>query len=1696
MATYYGAPVSDSGGSFSAWTPNSGSSLVDMVSETTPDGDTTYIASSTHGQYAAFNINAISLPSSVTIQHVRVYVRARMVSGSAQLWVWAHGQYTPDSPFDISGTTYTDYFGEYAVNPDTGVAWTKADVEGTSGTPLVQGFGMTCWNPTGTVRVTQAWLLVTYTTTGGGGGTTFYASPTGSGSGTEGSPFSFAAGIAAVGPGDTLLLRGGDYNNSLDSSMGLSSGTAWTDGNYVRIANYPGETVWLRPTAGSVTWVVYINGDQRYIEFDGINVDGSYASSAIAFNVDTDTYGGGDPDHIRWKNAEILGSSAASRLDGYSLGSCIEVHVQDELDAVGGFEFINLTIHGGGRNGGTTYDYNGYGIYLSAPYSLIEGCDIYDTKGAGIHVFNDDGDVPHDSIVRNNRVHDITRSTVSGQSWGIIVHGCDDVQVYNNVVYGIRASSGGGAGDGIVIGTCARTKVWHNTVYDCDGAGILLGSATSTEIRNNISYANGTAYNPGSGTSTTHDHNLEDVDPSFNDSTNLRLQAGSVARDYGTPVGIQSDHDGNARDYLGTPDAGAYEYVAPGSGTTYYAATTGVAGANGDSSHPRTLAEGIAGLSAGDTLLVRSGTYDYNIVACPSGTSWSNKVRIANYPGETVWLIPSSGSLALFLYTDERYIEFDGINVNGVNTTADAVAIVMYGTTQPHHIRIKNATIIASQTGSETWAGSPIELGAKTPIVTGGIELINLTITGGGRPGSANPDNGYGIYCAAPNNLIEGCDISNNKGAGIMVYNDDGAYPDNNIIRNNRVHDQTRWGVSGQAQGICLANGSNNQVYNNLVHNCTAGDSAGDAALVIAGTNNQVFNNTLYNNLNGINVFSGTGHEVKNNISFASAATNYVDNGTATDDTNNLIGVDPLFQDAPGGNFNLTASSPAIGYGTPVGLTTDFAGVAYNATAPAAGAYEFGIGSGGDPNATTFYASPTAASGATGTSGDPFQLLEGVAALGPGKTLLLYAGNYDAGLSSCPSGTSWTSKVRIAAVGDGAVWIKPVTHLLGNPGACVRFNQNEHYIEFDGINFDGRTVGYGCFDLISVDGVGDPHHIRVKNATLLARTTDNSAFSGYAQWGIGVGGSGHPAITGGNEFINCDISGGGRPGTDAEDNGYGIFLAGPNNLVEGCDIHDTKGAGVYVNTNGSDSADNNVIRNNIVRETRDGSGGAWCVYLAGNSNQVYNNELRDPVSSSGRGVYVTTGNANQIKHNTISAVANGIGIEAPCTNTEVKNNIVANGTGTDFYDVGTGTNGSAANNLFGTNPLFVGGTDYHLQAGSPAINAGADVGIVGDHDGAARDATPDYGAYEYGGATTPPDPGNSQTRLPIADAYNGWTSSGANIFSVLDDAVGTPDEDATYMFNTYTAATNWCFCRYEPFVLPAGVTVLSVQVIARARMVSGTGQIQMYITTARDPTGDSTGEPERGTLTTSYADYTMTFTTNPATGLPWTQADVEGTGPYPLPGGSGAGIGVGSVNQSAGSEMRMTQLYAKVNYASVAPGIPTSDGSVSEWTPLGGSHYENVDDAIGSPDDDTSYVYTSTDGALDNYDSPPFVLTGAIEIASVQQVVRAKLTTGSGSIRPFIIVNGSATPGTPQAVTSSWVTYTETWTTNPDTGLPWTQADVEGTGPNPLGNRFGFSAYGLSGTMRVTQTYLVVNTAALTGSTAARAAVYRRKRAK
>ncbi|HEX9860611.1 MAG TPA: right-handed parallel beta-helix repeat-containing protein, partial [Nitrospirota bacterium] len=192
-------------------------------------------------------------------------------------------------------------------------------------------------------------------------------------------------------------------------------------------------------------------------------------------------------------------------------------------------------------------------------------------------------------------------------------------------------------------------------------------------------------------------------------------------------------------------------------------------------------------------------------------------------------------------------------------------------------------------------------------------------------------------------------------------------------------------------------------------------------------------------------------------------------------------------------------------------------------------------------------------------------------------------------------------------------------------------------------------------------------------------------------------------------------------------------------------------AGVYI------SGCSPVISNNII--TLNGKHG---IYAEGTSSPYIHNNI---IASNGYyGIYLysfTAGGSPEIFNNTIAA--NRRGVQAYSFSPVLKNNIIAssteygiyagiysvvtsdyndvwNSTQADYYGVTAGAHDKT------TDPLFVGGGDYHLSEGptvSPCIDAGVDVGLP-------YLGLPDMGAYEAAVTQANPWPPDGLTASPLS----------------------------------------------------------------------------------------------------------------------------------------------------------------------------------------------------------------------------------------------------------------------------------------------------------------------------------------------------------
>jgi hypothetical protein len=312
--------------------------------------------------------------------------------------------------------------------------------------------------------------------------------------------------------------------------------------------------VWVRPTGA--LFPLYLGGTQKYLEFDGINLDASSTEAYNAIRIEAGTGGGSNQtDHIRVQNAEVIGVVGAVTilLQAYDAASA----------ATGGNEFINLTVHGGGMQGSI----GGHAFYIQSSNNTIANCDISDTTGAAVHIYTGYGFPVSNTIVKNNVIHDmrVAANLPTEQLYGIIVWNGEGTgtTIFNNRIYhlpkqGVSVSVAIYAAYGSAIG------IYNNTVVSNSGQGLVTvaGTGATGTIQNNIFYDNALG-NYDNGAGFTADHNLTGVDPSFVDATNgnYQLAQGSTAIDYGTPVAVvTTDLLGIARPQGNGYDAGAYEY--------------------------------------------------------------------------------------------------------------------------------------------------------------------------------------------------------------------------------------------------------------------------------------------------------------------------------------------------------------------------------------------------------------------------------------------------------------------------------------------------------------------------------------------------------------------------------------------------------------------------------------------------------------------------------------------------------------------------------------------------------------------------------------------------------------------------------------------------------------------------------------------------------------------------------------------------------------------------------------------------------------------------------------------------------------------------------------------------------------------------------------------------------------------------------
>jgi len=249
------------------------------------------------------------------------------------------------------------------------------------------------------------------------------------------------------------------------------------------------------------------------------------------------------------------------------------------------------------------------------------------------------------------------------------------------------------------------------------------------------------------------------------------------------------------------------------------------------------------------------------------------------------------------------------------------------------------------------------------------------------------------------------------------------------------------------------------------------------------------------------------------------------------------------------------------------------------------------------------------------------------------------------------------------------------------------------------------------------------------NVAIQMTDTDNQMCDGF--------------LISGNTFSNLGV-------TDATP-GYGILLEGDTN-GDNADYH----SGIIKQNSFSNVAGraidgfygaSTVAYNKVSGVTSDGAGGGIGIEVNGPNNKIYNNVIYNVVNIAlmFNDDPIDPNIASECKNNILfsSTVNHIIWVSdlGGSVDPVLSNNIYWQGSGGEStyywesadYNFTTWVGLTSEANSFEVDPLFVtNGTDFRLQATSPAIDNGVDVGLTEDYvgNGISGDAW-DIGAYEY-----------------------------------------------------------------------------------------------------------------------------------------------------------------------------------------------------------------------------------------------------------------------------------------------------------------------------------------------------------------------------
>ncbi|MBI2557718.1 DUF1565 domain-containing protein [Candidatus Woesearchaeota archaeon] len=411
-------------------------------------------------------------------------------------------------------------------------------------------------------------------------GNVYYVATTGSDSnpGTITAPFRTIQKAAdVVSSGDMVLVMPGTYNNPVTTNK---HGTASARIRFVSQQKWGAKI----QTAG----VPYIwTNKADYVNIEGFDISGDGKIGILNYASHTQVLG----NHVHH-----LGRADCGDWGTGDMGAAIDTAgsgATSPRDATDN-DIIGNLVHDHSYNCPRVSGISGaHGIYHGYGSGIISNNIVYRVMSYGFHLYHH----PYNTDIVNNIA-------------------------FNNRAAGFIVGSDGGVGS-----TVHDIYVANNIFYDNDWVGIAvygLGSGSSNiRFNNNLLYGNSQGYGFNYGGSPDLVTISGDVlaDPQFvnyqpDGSGDYHLKPTSPAIDKGIAfTKISEDFDGVQRPVGSAYDIGAYEYggtaTTQTTGNTYYISPTGSDSNPGTSASPwKTFAFTIPKLKAGDTLILKDGTYN------------------------------------------------------------------------------------------------------------------------------------------------------------------------------------------------------------------------------------------------------------------------------------------------------------------------------------------------------------------------------------------------------------------------------------------------------------------------------------------------------------------------------------------------------------------------------------------------------------------------------------------------------------------------------------------------------------------------------------------------------------------------------------------------------------------------------------------------------------------------------------------------------------------------------------------------------------------------------------------------------------------------------------------------------------------------------------------------------------------------------